>query len=39
VGPFTIRWQLRDMPELMRVIGFAAFYQSHGIPRYGEGKP
>ncbi|MEY3285660.1 MAG: hypothetical protein RL500_390 [Pseudomonadota bacterium] len=38
-GSHTIRWILSDMVEVMRVIGFSSFYQSHGIPRYGEGKP
>ena len=38
-GPFTIRWNLPSMVDVMRVIGFASFYQSHGIPRYGEGDP
>jgi D-amino peptidase len=38
-APFTVRWRLRDLPEVMRVIAFASFYQSHGVPRYGEGKP
>ena len=38
-APFTVRWRLRDMPEVMRLIAFVSFYQSHGVPRYGEGKP
>jgi D-amino peptidase len=38
-APFTVRWRLRDMPEVMRQVAFASFYQSHGVPRYGEGKP
>lgn len=38
-GPHTIGWTLADMPEVMRVIAFASFYLSDGIPRYGEGKP
>jgi D-aminopeptidase len=38
-GPFCVRWVLRDIVQVMKVIGFASFYQSHGIPRYGEGKP
>ena len=39
VAPYTIRWRLADMVEVMKVIGFASFFQSHGVPRYGEGKP
>lgn len=38
-GPFCVRWVLRDIVQVMKVVGFASFYQSHGIPRYGEGKP
>lgn len=38
-GARTIGWALSSMPEVMRVIGFASFYQSHGVPRYGEGTP
>lgn len=39
VAPYTIRWRLANMVEVMKVIGFASFFQSHGVPRYGEGKP
>ncbi|MFM8692150.1 MAG: M55 family metallopeptidase [Limnohabitans sp.] len=39
VAPYTIRWRLANMIEVMKVIGFASFFQSHGVPRYGEGKP
>lgn len=38
-GARTIGWALSSMPEVMRVIGFASFYQNHGVPRYGEGMP
>jgi D-amino peptidase len=38
-GPRTIGWKFASMPEVMRLIGFASFYQSHGVPRYGEGTP
>ncbi|MCA3251446.1 MAG: M55 family metallopeptidase [Pseudomonadota bacterium] len=38
-GPFSVRWVVRDIVQVMKVIGFASFYQSHGVPRYGEGKP
>lgn len=35
----TIGWRLSSMPEVMQVVAFTAFYQSHGLPRYGEGTP
>ncbi len=38
-GPFTIGWRLDSIVDAMRVIGFASFYQSHGIPQYGEAMP
>lgn len=36
-GSHTIGWRLQSMPEVMRLIAFASFYQSDGVPRYGEG--
>lgn len=36
-GSHTIGWHLGSMPEVMRVVAFCAFYQSGGLPRYGEG--
>lgn len=38
-GSHTVAWQLKDMAETMRVVSFASFYQSAGIPRYGEDAP
>lgn len=38
-GSHTIGWRLASMTEVMKVVGFASFYQSHGVPRYGEGVP
>ena len=38
-GPRTIGWRLNSMPEVMRLVAFASFYQSDGVPRYGEGTP
>lgn len=37
-GPHTVGWRMQSMPEVMRLIAFASFYQSDGVPRYGEGK-
>lgn len=38
-GSHTIGWRPSSMPEVMKVVAFTAFYQSHGLPRYGEGTP
>ena len=38
-GAFTIRAELPDAVSMMKWLAFVSFYQSSGVPRYGEGHP
>jgi D-amino peptidase len=36
-GPFTIAAEFPDAVTMMKYLAFLSFYQSTGLPRYGEG--
>lgn len=37
-GPFTIAAEFPDAVAMMKYLAFLSFYQSAGVPRYGEGR-